>query len=522
MYRPDALKKNKPWLWSPGIATDVWEMLIACHEGKLGEVKRLLAKDPSLIRSHYEYRTPLSFAVRGNHLEIAEYLMDHGAGNVGFGSPLEMARESGHPQMEALVMRKFDELFGASERGEPVAKAIRDYDIDLVKKLIDATPSLVNEGDLNSAQPIHWATMTRQIDLIDWLLDRGADINARRMNSARPIHLTNGDYDYRGWRDVPEKAPATPDAVYRHLVSRGAYVDVFMAAAKGDIERVRELIDEDQSLVNRNNDYNSYYPGCGSALKNAASSGNIEMVKLLLDRGADPNLPVEHMAHNGWALYSAVFNGHYDIARLLIEHGANPDCPVESSADAVWIAIRNDDRQMLELLGSAGASWTIPIELEGSITYDEIKRMGIPRSLEVLALHDDLDAAKELLELEPVKADNPEALQVAAGKENMELIELILRYNPGVIKQAMLSRPRSVAEIFFERGMDPNRLNWVGRTPLHHFAGLGDIDSAAVYLDHGARLDIRDDELGLTPLGVAVKEGKRTMVDFLSRHGATV
>jgi hypothetical protein len=36
--------------------------------------------------------------------------------------------------------------------------------------------------------------MTRQLEAIDELLRRGADITARRMDGARPIHLTNGDY----------------------------------------------------------------------------------------------------------------------------------------------------------------------------------------------------------------------------------------------------------------------------------------------------------------------------------------
>jgi hypothetical protein len=40
--------------------------------------------------------------------------------------------------------------------------------------------------------------MTRQLDAIDELLRRGADINSQRMDGARPIHLTNGDYFYRG------------------------------------------------------------------------------------------------------------------------------------------------------------------------------------------------------------------------------------------------------------------------------------------------------------------------------------
>ena len=64
MIQPEALKQDTPWLWSPGRGRDVWEMFLACEAGDLEAVKRLVARDPSLIRSHYEYRTPLAFAVR--------------------------------------------------------------------------------------------------------------------------------------------------------------------------------------------------------------------------------------------------------------------------------------------------------------------------------------------------------------------------------------------------------------------------------------------------------------------------
>lgn len=108
-----------------------------------------------------------------------------------------------------------------------------------------------------------------------------------------------------------------------------------MAAAKADLTRVQELLDDDPSLVNRVSDYNSYYLGCGAPLKSAAATGQIEIVKLLLARGADPNLPEEGIAPRGHALYSAVANGHVEIAKLLLEHGAYPNVEVESSADTV-------------------------------------------------------------------------------------------------------------------------------------------------------------------------------------------
>jgi hypothetical protein len=68
MIQPDELKKSEPLKWSPGKGTDVWEMFCACIAGDLAAVQRLVANDPTLVRSSYAYRTPLYFAVRENQV----------------------------------------------------------------------------------------------------------------------------------------------------------------------------------------------------------------------------------------------------------------------------------------------------------------------------------------------------------------------------------------------------------------------------------------------------------------------
>jgi hypothetical protein len=258
LIQPEALKRQEPWLWSPGIGADVWAMFCACMVGDLETVKQLVAKDPSLVRAHYEYRTPHSFAVRENQLAIVDFLLEHGAEPLGLGDVLEMASDRGYVDMTALLEKKLASLHNASSEGDSVAAAIRDRDPARARRLLDESPHLLHTGDARSNQPIHWAVMTRQIPIIDELLSRGADINARRTDGARPIQLTNGDYHYRGWRDVPEDVTTTPGEVYEHLVARGAYVDIGMAAFKGDLARVRALLDEDPSLANRVDDYNSF------------------------------------------------------------------------------------------------------------------------------------------------------------------------------------------------------------------------------------------------------------------------
>jgi uncharacterized protein len=520
MFQPDALKTEAPWPWSPGRGIEVWAMFRACRDGELGAVKELVARDPALVRSHYEYRTPLSFAVRENHLDVAEYLLDLGAARVGLGDPLEIARERGYGVMVELLERKLALLHNASNRGESLAAAIRARDLARLRQLLDESPELLHVGDARSSQPIHWAAMTRQLDVIDELLARGAHIDARRVGGARPIHLGNGDYFYRGWRDVPPDVKATQRETYEHLVMRGATVDAGMAAATGNLARMRELLDADPSLANRASDYNSGYIGSGTPLQNAAGGGHTEMVELLLAHGADPNVSEEHIAPHGKALYSAVYGGHYDIAKRLLELGAWPSQEVESSADTVWIAIRNRDRRMLDLLVSHGAVWSIPIDLDGWLSYRELAALGLRRTLAVLAHYGDLEEAAARLAATPSLADDPGALQAAAGQGHDAFVEHLLRCQPDLAERVVVTAPRRIAIALFKRGMKADRRDWMGIAPLHRFAESGDIDRATLFLDHGADLEAREDESRSRPLAWAARSGREAMVEFLLQRGA--
>jgi ankyrin repeat protein len=292
--------------------------------------------------------------------------------------------------------------------------------------------------------------------------------------------------------------------VLAHLRKLGASVDICTAAGMGDVGRVRALLDQDATLANRVSDYVTYYIGSGAPLKNAAASGHMEIVKLLLERGADPNLPEVGIAPHGHALYSAVVNRHYEIAKLLLEHGAYPNPEVESSADALSRAISNSDQPMIDLLCSYGAA----------------------RAVHLLGYYSDVRTAAAIFAVNPALANDPDALTNAAGEGHEAFVRLLLRYQPDLPKRIMFpywsvgAKTRELNELLFQHGMNPSQPDWLRTTPLHQFARKGDVGKAALFIEHGADLHARDEDICSTPLGWAAKFGKIEMVELLLKHGA--
>ncbi|XHG02956.1 hypothetical protein AWENTII_006276 [Aspergillus wentii] len=97
-------------------------------------------------------------------------------------------------------------------------------------------------------------------------------------------------------------------------------------------------------------DVNSLHKG-STPLFWALEKGRIEMVKLLLDNGADPNIARMEKS----SLYWSIENGHLQIAKLLLEKGASPDVPYASQL-AVGVykqqgsCLRKVQIQMVEIM----------------------------------------------------------------------------------------------------------------------------------------------------------------------------
>ena len=137
---------------------------------------------------------------------------------------------------------------------------------------------------------------------------------------------------------------ALVDAVEDHIDE----LDVFEAAAFGDLDRLTTLLDAEPALVT------SYSPDGFTPLHFAAFFGRTEATALLLDRDAAVDAFGQGWM-TGTALHSAVSRMRSDIAGALLDAGADPNVRQSAGWTPLHSAAANGDLASVELLLNAGA-----------------------------------------------------------------------------------------------------------------------------------------------------------------------
>jgi ankyrin repeat protein len=132
------------------------------------------------------------------------------------------------------------------------------------------------------------------------------------------------------------------------LLDSGAELDVYEAAATGQTARLLELLANDTSLVN------AYSPDGFTPLGFAVFFSQPEIVKALLDAGADVNLPSRE-SMKVTPLASAAAAKQTDLARVLIAHGANVNARAASGHIPLHEASANGNVELVKLLIESGA-----------------------------------------------------------------------------------------------------------------------------------------------------------------------
>ena len=136
--------------------------------------------------------------------------------------------------------------------------------------------------------------------------------------------------------------------VLNDLLGRGPRLTVFEAAAAGVLEHVRLAVDDDASLAT------AFAPDGYTALGLASFFGHLEIVNLLLGRGAEVNAP----SRNEMAvvpLHSAAAAQHLAVAEVLTENGADVNVPSAGGSTALHRAAQNGQLSLVRLLLEHGA-----------------------------------------------------------------------------------------------------------------------------------------------------------------------
>jgi uncharacterized protein len=269
------------------------------------------------------------------------------------------------------------------------------------------------------------------------------------------------------------------------------------AVYRGDEVTVRRMLVGDPSLARA--EYAYLQP-----LHYAVRGGRIEMVRLLLDAGADP-------LAEGW---SGKFGDEI-----------RDDTPLARARD------RELDEIATLLEAAAGGK---PRSMSAERTAPSTPERALEDEMMKICHRGEIDAALEMIDRHPGIAQA--GLYEAVHQNHPELVRILLErgakattpwrwacwYTP-LMHSLRYGEPRyDIAQLLLDHGVDPNETNGMGMTTLHIIAGQGTVDAARWLLDRGADIHARDREFDSTPLAWAARAGREDMARFLLSRGASV
>jgi ankyrin repeat protein/truncated hemoglobin YjbI len=361
-------------------------------------------------------------------------------------------------QMEALLNDT------ANGRTAKVSQALRE------------DPFLANARGLNG-QTLVWAAVYRnRPKILQLALKTGANLNAPGCDPLKTTMACDDVHFGTGVCVTPlALAKKWQPALVPVLLERGAIDDIFTAAWLGDLGALREHLERNPKLVDAIDPADDYQEV--SLLCHAVCGGNIECVKLLLERGA----PVER--HSGKLLTLATVMNRADLVRLLIEHGA------DVKRGRYLGPLDDEQRPVADLLIASGKKvpdWMLPYACRPDVSTNELHRVKV-----LLDYGADLDDRGRY---------GLTALHYAVRGGKVPLIKLLL-----------------------ERGAKPDTLDDEGLTPPLHLtktrAKFDPIPVLELLVRHGANVNARDEARG-TLLMFYARNGKVDPVRSLLAYGA--
>ncbi|KAK9744180.1 Ankyrin repeats (3 copies) [Popillia japonica] len=403
-----------------------------------------------------------------------------------------------------------------SEEGESLLSlACSAGYFELAQVLLAMHANVEDRGIKGECTPLMEAASAGHLDIVRLLVAHGADVNAQSTSGNTPLMygcagghqevvkflLENGanveDHNENGHTPLMEAASAGHVGLAKILLEHGAGINTHsnefkesaltLACYKGHLDMVRFLLEAGADQEHKTDEMHT-------ALMEASMDGHVEVARLLLDSGAQVNMPTDSFES---PLTLAACGGHVDLAMLLIERGANIEEVNDEGYTPLMEAAREGHEEMVALLLSQGAN----INAQTDETQETALTLACCGGFTEVA--DFLIKAGAHIER---GASTP--LMEAAQEGHMELVKYLLENNADVHAQTQ-----------------------TGDTALTYACENGHTDVADLLLQYGADLDLllqygadleHESEGGRTPLMKACRAGHLCTVQFLISKGADV
>ena len=345
-------------------------LMTAARTGKPAALAALLQAGAAVDARDPEFgQTALMLAARGNNPEAITLLLDHGADinaqtrigetpkfvlpckGTGCGSEGVGINRGGLPDRGRRDMTKggMTPLLYAAREGLTAAARV------LIERGAD-----IEQAEANGLRPLLMALLNNQIDVANALLAAGADVNADDFWGRTPLWAA---VDYR---NLDMNTKLEDDPVSNH-VDRDALLPVIsrlLEAGANANARTRELPPSRKWLYALNDVSWVDFTGQTAFLR-AAFSGDTEVMQLLLEHGADPNLatfagttPLMAAAGVGWVVdqtYTVSMPSLLEAIRICLAHGADVNAVNSMGLTALLGAANKGANDIIRLLVANGA-----------------------------------------------------------------------------------------------------------------------------------------------------------------------
>jgi len=214
--------------------------------------------------------------------------------------------------------------------------ACRQGDINTVRALVAADPANVDADDEHAWHPIFHACLYRHTEIVRFLIGAGADLAA------------HGGYVLHYAAEVPDNKNIVAmlvqyGAMDAHVRPPNDLSRQFLAAVYlADETRVRSLLSRFPQLATMPDGWGD------QPIHHAARNGDTEIIRLLIDYGADVNAMTDR-GHT--VLYCAGGHGHLDALHLLLDKGVDIETKFTNDGMTLleWLAQYPSDERFVRI-----------------------------------------------------------------------------------------------------------------------------------------------------------------------------